>query len=761
MVRRIFSWLKRYRVALLLLCIIVGLTLIPTLFWGPYHLIGGDDTRLYYLFTTDYLKNYATNLFTGVHIGGEGFYYPIISNWPLAATILVIKTIIPFLSPDLLMFGLNLGIGFWAFYCLLDNFVRRDHSLSVSIKIVAALSYCLSNFLYFTVYGALWPALFLVSIAPLFLHLFIKGLKNSQTAYVVLSSVVAALFANILTNLAWFSALMLSLSPLFLYLLFRYRRQLIKHLTIFIVLFVLMSAYWLVHIVAAPLNTSEGDNNPVARVGKQLNSEVLENDQIINAVAGKNEVMYPMLGAFHKSILTNFKWTGLEEYKHWTLPLLFLSSIFIMVIAGAAVPIAGEERRLYIAVLSSWLLSLYLFTVHITTYGMNLFLILSRYIPGFSMFRNMYDKFGLAMAFTSALLIAISLQSVTEKRSRDILGKVIVSLCLLVVLINARTFVQGNRYKDDFRSTYYKDTITDFTPGFYQLMSQINSISDDSRIVWLPFSSGNYIPLKDASEDNHYYAGPSPVKILTNKNDLTGTFSIYPRGDTLTDLLLRGQYAKAAQILKEAGVGYVVVNHDVEDSDWKDSYLYSVRRQRDLYQAQGDRWKQEILGEKVGDYGNYSLYNIREQYHYEKIFSTGATSYRKLNDTKFEAELEVTGSQPMYMLEPYHKLWRVYLQPISGDGQPVEISRSSHSFAFDYANQWTIDTENIISSIGSDYYRVIDHDSISVSAIIEFVPASWSPYLNGLSLFVLISSTVYALLILGRASRKTTLKKLI
>lgn len=753
------SWLKRHRLAVILSAIFILLALIPTLFWGPYHFIGGDDSRLYYLFTSDYLKNYASNLFTGVHMGGQGYYYPIIANWPTAALILAIKTIIPFISADFLILGLNLAVGFLAFFALLDNFVRRDHPLAVSIKVVSSLAYCLSNFLYFTVYGALWPALFLVSLAPLFIHLFLKGLRSRQLSYVVLASIVAAIFANILTNLAWFVGLMIVLLPLLLYLLITYRGRLLKYGLIFGILYLLMSSYWLVHFVAAPLNTSDGDNNPVARVGKQLASEVMENDTIIQAVAGKNEVMYPMLGAFHKSILVDFKWSGLAEYQAWTVPLLFMSTFLLMVIAGAAVSVKGDDRRIYIALLSSWLLALYMFTAHITVHGLNLFLLLNRYVPGFSMFRNMYDKFGLAMAFTTALLLAVSLQAVTEKRARAVTGRLIVALALIIVMVNSKTFIEGSRYREPFRSTKYFDTITDFTPEFYQLIDQLNKIEDDARIMWLPLASGNYLPLQDAKLADHFYAGTSPIKSLTNKNDYTGSFSFYPRGDMLLDLLLRGQYAKAANFLKEAGVGYVVVNHDV-DKEWQKSYLYSLRKSGDLYRAQGATWQQELLGEKIADYGDhYSLYKIKTKYAAEKMSSTRASSYKKLSDTSFSLDMKLSGTQPVYLLEPYHKLWRLYLQPVSGHGKSVVLTAAddSHKLALDYANEWQI-SEDDIKAAGDNYYTTNADGTISVKLTAEFVPGHWSLYLNGFSLFVLVSSLVYVGLDRRRASRVTRAK---
>jgi hypothetical protein len=749
------NWLKRHRTAVTLGVIFVLLTLMPLIFWGPYHFIGGDDSRLYYLFTSDYLKNYASNLFTGVHMGGQGYYYPIIANWPTAAMILVIKSIIPFISPEFLVLGLNLAVGFLAFYSLLDNFIQRDRPLAVSIKIVSSLSYCLSGFLYFTVYGALWPALFLVSLAPILIHLFIKGLRHRQPAYIVLSSVVAAILANILTNLAWFMGLIIVLLPLLLYLFVTHRSRLVRYGFLFGILYLLMSSYWLVHFVAAPLNTSDGDNNPVARVGKQLASEVMANDTIIQAVAGKNEVMYPMLGAFHKSILVDFKWSGLAEYQSWTIPLLFLSTFFLMVIAGAAVTVTGDERRVYIAVLSSWLLALYMFTAHITTHGLNLFLLLNRYVPGFSMFRNMYDKFGLAMAFSTALLLAVSLQAVTEKRARAVSGRLIVALALLVVLVNSKPFVDGKKYQQPFRTTKYEDTITDFNSDFYGLVAKLNQIDDDARIMWLPLASGNYLPLQDAQLPDHYYAGTSPLKVLTNKNDYTGSFSFYPRGDMLLDLLLRGQYVKAASFLKEAGVGYIIVNHDV-DQEWQKSYLYSLRKTSDLYRAQGAAWKQELLGEKIGEFGeHYSLYRIKDKYYSEKLYSTRTSSYDKTSDTAFNINLKVADSQPLYLLEPYHKLWRLYARPIDGSGERrwLEIAERNHVLVFDYANQWTLTAEEI-KSLGNEYYTANADGTVSAQLTAEFVPGKWSPYLNSFSVFVLISSLVYVGLDRRRAKNK-------
>src|SRR5215469_16338300 len=98
----------------ILLAIAIVLFLIPNLFWGNLYLVGGDDSRLYYIFPKEFL-NFAFKMTSDNALSYLGGYYPK-SNFASLFFIIFLFKHIPFVNVQFFMYGLNLACGFIFFY---------------------------------------------------------------------------------------------------------------------------------------------------------------------------------------------------------------------------------------------------------------------------------------------------------------------------------------------------------------------------------------------------------------------------------------------------------------------------------------------------------------------------------------------------------------------------------------------------------------------------------------------------------------------
>lgn len=738
--------MKRIRIKKLLLLIIILLAIIPLVFWGSLKIVGGDDTRLYYFFPWEWIKNYGYNIISDTAISGEGYYFSLGLMIPLVLLIWLFKACLPFLNTEMLMLGINIALGFYFFYLMLGTWIKNEKSYDPWIKIASSLMYCLSTFVYFTIFGALWPAVFLLSVVPVCLYLFFKSLYDNNSKLAVLSATIFALFGNIIANVPWFLGLILTILPFLVFICAEKKKNIIKKIILFSVTFIVISFFALFHFFCAPIVASQNDFNLLSRVGSNKAIDIEVNENTIKAVSRSNQVLYPMFNLFHKGLQEDFGWKSLENYNKWSLRILPFNIIFIFIILLGFIYSRNNKnqkyRSIYLSMFVSWLLGLYLFTVNITGLGLLIFFFLNKYLPGFSMFRNMFDKFGLGMAFIYALLIAFSLKIVLDTVQKDKIRKYIIIIIILLVLLNSKSFILGENFKLSFRSMSSYDRINDFNKDFYALVDYVDKTDNPSKIAWIPLVIGNYMPIQDSKLNNNFYAGPSPIKILTNKNDFNGTYGFLGDGNILVDdLIMHKKYEEVGRFYQKKNIKYIIVNKNIPD-DWKTSFLYTVSKPGDLYKAQDGEFRKNILGDKIQDFGNrYSLYHINPKYENEKLFLTDSENifpektdnvqYVKRASYKYKVNLRLDSVKILNFLDPFHKMWKLYLIPSDSKNSNISfinkksIFDDTHEEGFDYANSWRVDPNYIKSNYSKEFYKENSDGSIDVEFVLYFLPQTW------------------------------------
>lgn len=715
--------------SIILILSVFFLILVP-FFWNRGFLrVGGDDGKLYYSFPFEQISSYKDSL-VSVNLAGSGSYFPIQLNIPFLGFIGLIKVVFPFLDTQSFLFGINLALGFFFFYKLLGLFLKDDGWDTFFIKQFSSIFYIFSTFSFYTVWSLQLFSVYLVSIFPLILYFFFKAVLEDKYFYSVIASLVTFFFSVFLWTTPWLMALIIASFPLASYVFIKNKKTFFKVLIISLSLAALLNFYWLAHFVFAPFSSDKNSGDMVSGVASsQFRAE---NERVILDVSRNNELMYPMFNLFHKQIQISSHWANYDIYKNWHLKFFFFNLIFLAIIFFGAFYAnkSSRYRGLYLTSLVSWVAVLFLFTAHISSWGTLVFLWLNKNVPGFVMFRNMHDKFGLALAFSYAFLLAISLKIFYENINRSRIKRTILAIIFLVTILSAKPFILGEYYENPIwttKNTY--NTIQDFNDDFSNLLGYLKNNHEASRYLWLPMNRAGYTLIQDKNLGNHYYVGTSPLQFLSNTSDFTGLLSFGKYYNYLQELILEKKYDDIGKFMQKMNVKFIIVNHNISP-DLQKSYFFKTSGE--LYGAQQGDFLDIILGEKVRDFGNrYSLYKINDRFANEKIYTTDTiervphdfsqVSYKKVASYQYEIKVShLKEKRKLVFLDPYHKLWELNFKLDN-----TTFIKGSHDLVFDYANGWVMDPENIKQIFPEKYYQKNSDGSIDLDLVLYFEPEKY------------------------------------
>jgi len=241
----------------------------------------------------------------------------------------------------------------------------------------------------------------------------------------------------------------------------------------------------------------------------------------------------------------------------------------------------------------------------------------------------------------------------------------------------------------------------------------------------------NYVYISDTVPD-HYYFGPSPLLLLSGATDFTGLMSFGTAFDhhlayQLEKDLADKNYDAIGKLYQENNVGYIIVVTEKLSATRK-KYLFDL----DLFEKQGDAWKQAILGEKIRDFGDrYSLYAINSKYAGQKVMlmdapeSTKGISvpFTKINSSTFKISLPTfVGTKYLVFKETYNQGWKLFADTELTKQLPVESSSVR-------------DTANIFRLSGETY--------ANTDVVLFFVPERINGLGIGISVGTLVGIVLY------------------
>jgi hypothetical protein len=532
-----------------LITVLLFLAAVPSLAWGNLYMVGGDDTRLYYVFPREMIAGYARNLATMNSLGVNTGYGSVSFLIPMLLIIALLKSAVPFLQPQMLLYGLNLAIGFLFMYRFIGLWADEDGDSALVSKTVASVTYVLSPFLIKTVYHHQLIAIYSVSVLPVTLYYLCRGILERRMRDVAFAAVAYSMFSSTLLTLPWFGAVAVTLLPFGLLVFLKNPKWTVFYVVVFGLLVVGLNTYWLAHLLY-PMVVKSGSGDLVS----SLTSQDIKrgNTQLIETLSHLNNPINQMVGYLRSS------WSDRQNI-HFSQS---FGILYTLVIGVSAIFLRTRKQIvLYVVAVSALVLAMLLVTPSFGGWNVSLFLFLNNTVPFFTMFRNMYDKFAMAMAFQVSLALAIALIILSE-RMRKLPFYGLVAAIAAVTVFNARSFIVPSGQLEDterISGTFNRDYI--------DLINYVRTMHESSRYLWLPMNFASYVVIEDGIYSGHYYVGSSPLQFLAGSSDYTGfqsfaTVADPMRNNQLRQLLTEGKYAEMAAIFQQMNVKYVILDHD-------------------------------------------------------------------------------------------------------------------------------------------------------------------------------------------------------
>ncbi len=716
-----------------------ALFLMPNLLWGNLYIAGGDDGRLYYIFPLEYLKNFSLNILSNNGLGGNMGYFPVSYSAPTLLVLALFKYLFPLWNTQLLAYGMIVSLGFVFFYKFLQEWIPAKNAYMFWSGITVSLLYVLSPYVGRTYFQHQLISIFSIMVVPGCLYLFVVGVKRKSSVYVIASSLFYSLFSSTVYSLPWMLPVVFTLIPLFLYFTRGNQGYIWKALAIFVCVTLLSNMYWIIHYIT-PLVYQTGES--LATKTFQPPEVIKQNNDTIAALTRLNSPVYQMISYLRTS------WSAREG------PTVFQSIgvlyIFFILLAGAVMrPVQKSLRRLFIIAVIGLLLAMLFITPSFGEWNLMLFQLLNTYVPFFGMFRNMYDKFALAMAFHYAFTLYVALSIFGKINISNIYRYIGLVLVVLVMGIRAFPYI-APAYRDADYSTRISGT---FNQDFMDLTEYLKSHPTSSRYVWLPMTYPGYVFVSDAKGVNHFYSGISPLQFLAKASDMAGYYGIQTPIDplfngTFFELLKKGEYDAIGRILREQNIGYVIVNHEQLPQEaliFLDAY--------DFMTLQGEEYKKAILGEKIRNFGTrYSIYTLNKKYALPTVFSAPdieksssqivPVEFQKLQDNSYEVNLKgASHAAELVFLEPYHSLWNIYVAH-AGESRRYD---ADHKAAYRFGNAWHIDPAAIAAKF-PDMVRKSGDNAYDIDFEIRFLPERYTVP----ALIVSIGSMITAAVFVGK-----------
>lgn len=675
------------------------------LFNSKGYYLGGDDTKLYYLYPSEMLRGFILNIVTNNTLGTMNIYGAPSAFAPIFSIIYIVKLLLPFTNTQAFMLSLNLLLGVFFFYRFLSLFLdNKSSEFFFDGKLLASLSYVFSYYLFQTVYNHQLLSIYIVSVFPATLYYFFRGVNEKDIRYTIISAIIFTLCSGTLMTLPWFGAALVGIIPLIAYLIYTDRYLFIRHFLVWIFLFFLMNIYWLAHLIYPSFI-----GNKETSVTNIVISEALkrQNIDLINALVRLNEPYHQIASFLRTSWSDKYYMSFSQSYGIIYLGVILLAGLYLK-------RVSKKLKIIYLIGLCCLIISMIFVTPNFGRWNTELFIFLNNTIPLFTMFRNMYDKFAFAMAFSYAFTFGISLWILEKTISK---AKIVIIFVLIFIGIT----VNGVQIYQSSRSNVTLNGISGkFNKDFVELKEYVSHHRDDGKYVWLPLNTPSYVYISDAEQPDHYYYGASPMQFLAGVSDLTGLLSFstsrHPElNNTILNMLRKKKYTEVGKIFQILNVHHIIINNDTIPT-WGKNHL----NESGELELQNDEFKSVILGELVRKFGDrYSLYQINSSFSNETLFTAempegypiirNPVSYKKVSEGIYDIKMNFPGNTTnLYFQESFSPYWKLE----STDGRTIV---SNHTRVFDFGNMWKVSKRSKIVLNGQYSFRLLFEPTVLIT----------------------------------------------
>ncbi len=753
------AFLKSKKFVVLDLLVIFLLLVLPYYLFNGKFFIGGDDRRLYSSFPWEILSNimfysWSNVASVGYHNPAQG-HIPFLIFWTILELIINNKLIISYFA-----FSFPLIAGFIYFKRFLGELIENIHPIQ---SYIATFFFILSPIISVIALSYFLTWAFLIGLIPIVCFYFIRYLKTSDKSYVLKNIFASILFSIASYSVPWILGFIL---PIFLGGLigvFLYQKKQIynflRKFTFFFTVLGFSQLFWILPVLSMFLVKGASFGEQISIISESFYSTVMG--------TANGSIIYPLLNLFHRQLVMELNWQVKEVFVNFYDRIFFLNTIFLgTVLAGTYYikKMPKEYIKTFVMVFSSFIVSLYFFTVNIGILK-DIFL-LGGHISFSVMFRNFYDKFALGFVFIYATLLALALGVIIKNFRKS---RVYIFFILLgVIFLNAIPIkdVINNKLWTT-RSTYKSITIPDEYMNFVSDVGK--NVDPTAYILNLPFNIGGYNIIKD-QENNNVYAGTSTLKVFTGLNDIAGNYS-FPGAwygaeiKNWWDAIMSKDYKKIIETMEKFRMNYVITTNNIPE-EVKNSYLFNKGY---MIKIQNSEFVSAITDKKLltSENGNYTLYSAKKR---NLLIESENLYFQKINPTKYLVYIKnVKPGQKIYFYESFHQGWKIYPTTkhpecinsnnfVASDDKNFECHfnhklfeiedlaflfknasfEDSHKSYNQYFNSWTVDVSSNSKSLLKR-----DNSAIDASFVIYFMPQSFF-YLGSIfSVLTFIISAIF------------------
>lgn len=541
--------------------LLVGAAFLVLPFWwlGDAAVLGGDDTRLYFVYPWQWLQRFALPAFGG--LSGFGTYSPQQHFIPFTLVWSALQAAVPSLNLEAAAFGVALSSGFWGTYAAALLLIP------VEVKAWRIAPSLLAGLLYVTaplIAAMYWvvPLAWVMGVggAPVLLALSAAYLKSARPLWLLLLAVLSAYYAIGL------AALPVALPFLFgaflivgaMLIMGQARtRLLLRRLAILAIVLVGANAFWWLPLAISSTMAGSFGNDAL---GSSASAGI-----VVRTVSHWQSILDTLLLLPSGEFERNNGWQSFALWG-WTQTFIILSLALPGVVAAALLLTRTVERRARAVLLALVIASLALAygqTVNVSSAGVDLFATLSTRVPLFGMFRNFYNKFTAAYTLYYVLALAIAL-SVVLARLRAVWRWVLMAFLTTGAVLQAVPMLAAQPLylpmASPKGSTPYIG-VGQMSPALLSEAQYLARLQTGGRILELPLSA-NYWSESPMLGINSFYVGSSPLKVLSGLDPFNSLDSFAVAGlpelqSRLDRAIKQRDYATIGAILRLCGIRYL------------------------------------------------------------------------------------------------------------------------------------------------------------------------------------------------------------
>ncbi len=578
---------------------------------------------------------------------------------------------IPGYVDQAILFFVLMIVGVLSMYFLLSETVGKDLKNKYPIlPFAGAFFYLLNPFSMIQVWGrGLYMQFFPFAYIPLFLLLFILGLKKKSFKYIFFISLANFLFAGTYGNLSYVTS---SWLVVFIYSFWHFWENKGKKERIFTVIFFVFTllgwfvtnAWWLL---------------PYFHTASDLVAALGQLEQNLGSLMGVSRALPPLgvLRLLHNGFLYDAQIYG-PIYSNFVFVLISFVPLFLVVFS------ISKFRKLRSFKFYATLLIITLFM----SFGTNpplgwLYKFLFTHISFMQIYRSPYEKIGIDLMVVYSAFFALGISVVADRLKRVVRNEKVVIFVILFLVSGVYCWPM---WKGIFAGGV-KITTWVKVPDYYkEANGWLNSQGGEFRVLHMPINPGDGVRL----EWEYPFQGSDPSEFIFTKSSIGKNVSynkIYY--NVLLERfgkLFKGAYGPDPDItnskfrqkefsseLAELGVKYIILHHD------ENVVVSSMKTVED---TQADLSKDKEI-KKVKTFGNLDIYQVNIPKNVSLVYSPDAdTSFLKVSPDLYKVDVKNAKEETrIYLLNLFSSNWELIKE-----GEVI----NTHDRVFSYANSWSV-----------------------------------------------------------------------